>query len=888
MTTKKEERREREGLLQGDMGKRLVGAAEDFAGALKDAFSRADARGQARIKALYILLRGMGALLLGWLFGGCTLSYGTRPLGLALLAAGDTYRLPLLIGCALSGIGRAEGGLYLAAAITVFCVQTAAVFLLTPREESDGDGRRTEGFGGTRADGGLSIHSLQPLFSLFGGGLSVSQRVAVSMLAFVPPAAGWLLGDGFSVPTLVRLLFLLLALPAFTYLFCGLRWEGDRASFFDRRGTRASVRPAHREAAMGALCYAVTASMGGMTVLGFSAKLICAHGLTLYISKKGGYLRGALCGLLCGLACDALYAPGYALIGGVAGLLWQLHPAPAVVLSLASGMAYAVYVGEFAAIRSVVPEMIAVSALAYPAARYLHLHPKKKGDQGGDGKDASTLSEDGVESEEAPTPALLGVPTREEQLEQISGVLGGLSETFSHLSGRARKPHLSALRGACEAAADKHCALCPRRTVCMTEDKALRAEALGKMTMCILRRGRAESVEAYAPLSRRCPTFSVLLEAVNGAAAALYESRMRADRMEMRAADYDGMAKLLRAAAEAGAEDGAEDVALSRRMARTVGKLGFSARHIGVYGKRRRTVIARGVSLGTYPGEQTLLCNAELGEAFSALAGVRYQSPTYHLSAGGEELLMTLHPQPAFAVSTGTWGEKKPGEAVSGDVLSLFSTKSDYFYTILCDGMGSGEEASVTAQMAALFLEKLLSVSAATGPILTLLNNVLRGREEECSATVDLCAFDLLTGEARFTKCGAAPTFLLRGESLYRIASETMPLGILCEVTAEETVFRLQDGDMLVFLSDGILDGDDRVEADRLVSVVTRAWQKAQGRRAVSEAVSETDEADPADMENMGGSPLDRVARAIGEDARARGGRADDRTVVVVRVTGIH
>jgi stage II sporulation protein E len=65
--------------------------------------------------------------------------------------------------------------------------------------------------------------------------------------------------------------------------------------------------------------------------------------------------------------------------------------------------------------------------------------------------------------------------------------------------------------------------------------------------------------------------------------------------------------------------------------------------------------------------------------------------------------------------------------------------------------------------------------------------------------------FDTVTGESCFYKSGAASSFIKRKNSLYRIKSETMPLGIIKTVDAERIVANALDGDTVISVSDGVL-----------------------------------------------------------------------------------
>ncbi len=853
----------------------------------------------ARIHTVHTVLRRclsvLAVFFLSLFFSGAVLAYETRPLGLAFVCAAGAPSAVLASSLGLLLSGGEASSLYLGGMMTALGMRYAVGRFLTPDPDAFGAAhskrktyvpRRTS----HAAAGGNGASSLVRLGRvLFPSGVfsqSIAARVGISVLAASPVAIGYLLGDtaagasDLGAPA-IRGIFLMTAIPALTYLFCG---------FFDR--TRCA--PALGEAGIGTVCYAVTASLGALMVIGFSAKLLCAHAITLYISKKYGYLRGAVTGLLCGFACDAFYAPAFALIGAVSGVLWNVHLAAAVIISAAAGGCYAVYIGAFAAIRTVLPEMIVVSAAAYPLIRYLPGLRIKWWE------DAHGLSASETQSH-APAPVagsvlsqeMLGIPSLAVQLDTLSGILMGLSSTFYHLSDRTRKPGLYEVRQLCEGIADRYCAHCTQHTLCWEEDFSSTADAMGRITLCIHRKGRAEAGAAFAPLDRRCPNLPNMLAAMNDAAAHLCEEKITKDKTETAAGDYEGMAKLLRASAAEHTKSCQRDAALSRRLGRAMHRIGFSADTVSVYGDRRRVVVAEGIDLGgagLRVGEEgsRLLGTEELREAFSALSGVRYQMPEYHLTDGGRRLCMTMRAGPRLSVTGGVWGEKKADEEVTGDVACMFANRSDCFYALVCDGMGSGREASVTAQISALFLEKLLSVSTARGAALNLLNGFLRARPGECSATVDLCEIDMITGEAHFVKCGAAPSYLLRGDQLFRIASGTMPLGILREVSAEETTFSLCSEDLLLFFSDGVCGEDDSSAwISDTVRDATAAYEARRARQRIRSQVTEDGDPDGTDAPKPLPAPMDALAAALGEAAVARVGRRDDMTVAVLKVRDI-
>lgn len=136
-------------------------------------------------------------------------------------------------------------------------------------------------------------------------------------------------------------------------------------------------------------------------------------------------------------------------------------------------------------------------------------------------------------------------------------------------------------------------------------------------------------------------------------------------------------------------------------------------------------------------------------------------------------------------------------------------------FAYISDGMGSGREAAETSELCATFLEKLLPVNELTDDCvettMKALNGLLCGRNgagvRECAATVDLCALDLVGCRMSFYKSGAAPTYIFRDGSLFKVRSRTAPMGILQEADIGRINMELIPGDVIVMVSDGVTQG---------------------------------------------------------------------------------
>ncbi len=153
-----------------------------------------------------------------------------------------------------------------------------------------------------------------------------------------------------------------------------------------------------------------------------------------------------------------------------------------------------------------------------------------------------------------------------------------------------------------------------------------------------------------------------------------------------------------------------------------------------------------------------------------------------------------------------------------GDSLGML-TKADsgQAAAFICDGMGSGKEAAQASGMCAVFLQKLLSmnmdkegVRAAVDMTSAFLHRRNDTQHTECSCTLDICIVDLRSAKTCFYKCGAAPTYIFRDGSPFKLRSRTVPVGIMDKADIGYIDMELIAGDTIVMVSDGI--GEDKTE----------------------------------------------------------------------------
>ena len=84
----------------------------------------------------------------------------------------------------------------------------------------------------------------------------------------------------------------------------------------------------------------------------------------------------------------------------------------------------------------------------------------------------------------------------------------------------------------------------------------------------------------------------------------------------------------------------------------------------------------------------------------------------------------------------------------------------------------------------------------------------MKFNEDEKFTTLDLNIVDLYTGEAEFIKVGGVVSFIKSDNKVTVINSNSLPFGVLDSVDATRTKVKLKHGDIIVSISDGVLDID--------------------------------------------------------------------------------
>ncbi|MFC7322303.1 stage II sporulation protein E [Halobacillus campisalis] len=223
--------------------------------------------------------------------------------------------------------------------------------------------------------------------------------------------------------------------------------------------------------------------------------------------------------------------------------------------------------------------------------------------------------------------------------------------------------------------------------------------------------------------------------------------------------------------------------------------------------------------------------------------------------------LMTFGSAKHYTIESGVAHAAKGGGFISGDSYSMMELGRGKYALAISDGMGNGERAHEESVETLRLLKQILQSGIQESVAIQSINSILALRSnDEIFSTLDLAIIDLHFATSKFIKIGSTPSFIKRGDQIYSVESSNLPMGIIEDVDVDTTSEQLKAGDLLIMVSDGILEGPKHVENVEM-------WIKRKIR-----------EINVDDPQLMADILLDEVIRTKSGDIH------DDMTVLVARI----
>ncbi len=150
----------------------------------------------------------------------------------------------------------------------------------------------------------------------------------------------------------------------------------------------------------------------------------------------------------------------------------------------------------------------------------------------------------------------------------------------------------------------------------------------------------------------------------------------------------------------------------------------------------------------------------------------------------------------------------KDGMTVSGDSIVQTKLEDGKYLIAISDGMGSGPEARKSSQIVISMLKRLLNSGFEKDISVDLINSNLLNVSDEVFSTLDIAIVDLYKGNIEFIKNGACPTYIKNNKKIQIIKSLTLPAGVINDTNTDVFDKDIENNDIFVMVSDGILDAN--------------------------------------------------------------------------------
>ncbi|MGJ0508356.1 MAG: PP2C family protein-serine/threonine phosphatase [Methylocystis sp.] len=174
-------------------------------------------------------------------------------------------------------------------------------------------------------------------------------------------------------------------------------------------------------------------------------------------------------------------------------------------------------------------------------------------------------------------------------------------------------------------------------------------------------------------------------------------------------------------------------------------------------------------------------------------------------------------------------GKIRPTREVGGDFYDFFRIDDNRLALAIGDVCGKGPPASLFAAIVVTLLRTIGRDQQDVGDAVNRANRLLcEDNDAAMFATVFFGVLDLRSGELRYVNCGhVAPVHLSAQGAPRRLASTGLPLGIDADCVSRAAACRLDPGDKLILITDGVTEAMNAAMEEfgdaRFVEAVERA-----------------------------------------------------------------
>lgn len=549
--------------------------------------------------------------------------------------------------------------------------------------------------------------------------------------------------------------------------------------------------------------------MSGFSIEGLSpARILSCLGV-MFISFYKGTAAGSVAGICIGasLCIDSNFRylfPCYALSGLVSGLC---SPLGQIITALSFGISYSIISLTDGTDSNVIISLVEV---AIASAAFM-IVPSKWITSLGD-----TLKKSGIAPDNPVTRQVSeNLHSAAENIYQVSDIIGKVSDKLDGIIN----PEVNRLFANLQQSV---CVGCENKSRCW--NKMFDSTASDILAISgIEKRGKGQ-----LPLEKRCTRQDFLTKAIeenrfeyaNNMAVKMKIREMR----KVLTDQFSSMGDFLNETAEKVAESKIEDTARSSALKIALQDSGIYTDALNYYTDKDGRVTVE-ISIIDLPFE---IDRSKLRHIIEFISKRHFADA--EINVGKVKTTITFQEKYLYDVQFGCCQKPLNNKGFCGDSVSFVSCAEGVKTAIVSDGMGTGSRAAIDSTLTCSVIEKLLSGGfSVEGAVRAVNSAMIMKSTDESISTVDAVSINLYTATADFYKSGAAISFIRSGNEIYVIREESLPLGIIRNVSPAHRQIVLSPGDIVLMVSDGVTGEDCGWINDELLSWSTNNMEDLAG-----------------------------------------------------------
>lgn len=395
------------------------------------------------------------------------------------------------------------------------------------------------------------------------------------------------------------------------------------------------------------------------------------------------------------------------------------------------------------------------------------------------------------------------------RLDLASTALKNISQAVNAVAVRLKDYYSADMESIYTKAIEENCSRCGMRAFCWQDVRERKEDRFSDITPILKNCGEVDGDDLKKMFNRRCCKSEEMAVSLNRQYDC-YKSFIAAEARVSQvrgvvAGQFSGLGDILGDFKQEFESFETYDIGASERVCASLKANGF----VPIECSCRIDRLGRmTVEIELADGDRKLLKKGNMIKEISRMSGRSLEPP--QITAVSNRCRAVFCEKPKYDVQIGSAQHVCSNGNLCGDSFNYFNDGQGRFVSVISDGMGTGGRAAVDASMAVSIMSKLVKVGLGYDCALSVANSALMVKsQDESLATVDLVSLDLFSGNVEVMKAGAPVTFIKQGGRIIRIEPSSLPAGILSDVKLTHDDIELDDGDVIIMLSDGAVSISD-------------------------------------------------------------------------------